>query len=217
MEDSKTNGRSIWMVILIILVVGLAATVAFLVGLGRPQSSTRELAFPALVQSTTELSLENAVMISMKTGQITEFVPGDVMVFIPAGSAQVEGTISIINREADMFPEAGEPGWTRPQIVNVEFQDKNGQPVAGTRFINHLEICFGFKGEEWQKLITSRTDFQIQLYNEESSPPKWESLPLSEYPERFQLCGLTDHPSLFALAIKGELPPTETATDVYQP
>lgn len=216
MEGPKRNGRNIWMLVLIVLVVGLVMVVVWM-GLSRPQSSTVEPTFPALVQSTAQVSLDHAMLVSMKTGRITEFVPGDVMVFIPADSLEAEGTISIINREADMFPEAGQAGWTRPQIVNVEFRGEDGQPVSGVRFQKPLEICFGIEADEWREFSSSRSDYQVQTYDDASSPAKWIALRLVEYPGRYQLCGLTDHLSLFALAIMGESPPAGTPTDIYAP
>ena len=45
-------------------------------------------------------------------------------------------------------------------------------------------------------------DYQVQRYEEDQDPPRWEPLPMVTYPERTELCGETDHLSLFALAIK---------------
>lgn len=216
MSRARSNGKNFLLVFLVIVVFGLSAIVIWM-GMSRPESSTTESTLPALVQSTAEVSLDHAILVSMKTGQIIEFIPGDVTVLVPAGATKIRGSISIINREPDMFPDAGEPGWTRPMIVNVEYLDEQGQPVEGIQFNKPLKTCFGMTDDEWQTYAKKRPDYQIQTYDESSSPPKWVALSLMPNPDQYQLCGKTDHLSLFALAIKGILPPTETPNEVYEP
>ena len=220
-EKALKNGRMIWIIVLIVVVVGLSALVIWM-ALSRPSSSIQTSNNLPLVKATAELSMEHGMLVSMLTGQVMEFIPGDTMVYVPANSVGVQGMISIINLEPDLFPDAGEPGWSRPMIVNVEYCSSEGEPYSQMDFRQSIEICFSLTEAEWSDYTDHREDYQIHFYDENSHPPQWVSLPRRIYSDRLQLCGKTDHLSLFALAIRVEAEidepePTETDMDLYEP
>jgi len=198
---------------MIILILGLTGVVIWM-GLSNPQSSTTEPTLPALVQSRAKLSNDYASYISIN-GQNIENHPDDVIVKIPAEAIFSKGFLSIIKREAEMFPDAGEPGWNRPNIVNVEFYDGLEQRIIGFEFEKPIEICFVLSNDTWQDFIHNRDYYQIQLFIED--PANWLSLPQSFNYDRHELCGKSKQLSLFALAINGEPQPTGTPTKIYEP
>ena len=95
-----------------------------------------------------------------------------MVVYVPAGAFDTKGTILVINREPDLFPEAGETGWRRPIIINVEFQDPEGNPVPGLKFTKPVQICAGLSDDGWKQYTRIRNDFRIQTYNENGGRPK---------------------------------------------
>ena len=64
------------------------------------------------------------------------------------------------------------------------------------------QICFKITQERWLDYLFRQDEYLVQYYAEEQDPPRWVTLPMVTYPERNELCGQTDHLSLFALAIK---------------
>jgi hypothetical protein len=213
---SLRNGKILWIIVLAVLVIGLSGLAIWL-ALSRPPGIMAEAPSPYMAQATGEVSLEYGVMMSMMTGETIRFMPGDVLLFVPARATDVEGAISIISREPDLFPDAGEAGWSRPQIVNVEYLDPNGIPYPKISFVRPLEICFAMTEEDWALFASRPEDYQVQVYDEGNSAPAWKAVPQVEHSDRFQLCGVTDHLSLFALAIKGQVAPIETMTGPYEP
>jgi hypothetical protein len=100
-------------------------------------------------------------------------------------------------------------------VVNVEFRNGEGKPVPNITFTKPAEICFKITAERWADYNLHPAEYEVQTYAEEKDPPVWEPLTMVTHPERSQLCGQTDHFSLFALATKPEtkIPltdPTET-------
>ncbi len=135
-------------------------------------------------------------------GQAITASVGNITVYVPEDSTNLKGNISIIPREPNMFASAGEAEWNRPQIVNVEFQTSEG--ATHVTFSNPIQICFSMTEEQWPDFLRQPDRFQVQYYAEEKNPPVWEPLPVTNYPDRLQLCGQTYHLSIFALAIKSE-------------
>lgn len=213
MRSSRSNGNYFLFAFMIFLILGLTGVVIWM-GLSNPKSSTVEPTLPALVQAKVKISNNTALYIPI-TGQAVGLQPGDVIAMIPFESTSSEGYLSIIKREANMFPNAGELGWNRPSIVNVEFIDEAGQTIVGFEFDKPIEICFVLSNESWQDFIHNRDNYQIQLYKD--NPVNWKSLPQAFHYDLHQLCGLSKHLSLFALAVRGELQATGTPTDIYVP
>jgi hypothetical protein len=133
----------------------------------------------------------------------------------------VAGNISITFRESNLFATAGGLEWIRPEVVNVEYRNSEGAPYSQITFAQPIEICFAVTPEQWQDYNERQQGYQVQFYAEQQDPPRWESLPGKSYAERLQICGLTDHLSLFALAIQQEAIILETGAtptqDLYAP
>jgi hypothetical protein len=181
----------------ILLAFLLTATMIALVirqGLLRPESSTQSGAIP-FVQSTQQVTPGQALTVSA----------GPVSVFIPQGATTQPGTIAIIPREANLFPTAGDTVWTRPQIVNIEFHDPQGNTYPAVTFAQPAEICFQLSQAQWKDYSTRPDAYQVHYYAEDQNPAHWVILPLINRAEKLQVCGQTDHLSLFALAVKAKV------------
>ena len=126
----------------------------------------------------------------------------NVTLYVPRAAIRLTGSIIIFPREPNLFPNAGEPGWSRPLVVNVEYRDENGVPYSDATFSIPVDICFKITRARWSDYLLRPDEYQVQHYAEDQNPPRWEPLPLAPYPERNELCGKTYHLSLFALAIK---------------
>ena len=125
-------------------------------------------------------------------------------VYIPKGATTTPGVISVTPREPNLFSNAAEKGWFRSPVVNVEYWNGQGTPYPQVSFTMPVQICFKITNELWQTYSLHPDEFQVHYYAEDLNPPRWQLIPLVAYPDRFQLCGQTDHLSIFALAVRQE-------------
>jgi hypothetical protein len=176
--------------VVIVLATGLIVMVV-IQGLTPPASSIQDGSIE-FVQVTEAFTPGNDVAITVDT----------VTVYVPKNATEEPGNIFIALREPDLFPIGSELGWARPQIVNVEYRNSEGFPYTGITFSSAIEICFMVTEEQWQDYMRRPDEYQVQYYAEQGDPPRWEQLAMKTHADRFQICGLTDHLSLFALAIK---------------
>jgi len=190
-------------VTMILLVVGVIVLV-FLIGLQPPDSSTQagSMEFAIVTQEVT-------------AGEDIVIGVNNATLYLPGGAINMPGSIAIFPREPNLFTTSADTKWARPLVVNVEFRNGEGKPVPNITFAKPAEICFKITAERWVDYTRHPKEYQVQTYAEEKSPPVWEPLTMVTHPDRFQLCGQTDHFSLFALATKPEtlIPltgPTET-------
>jgi hypothetical protein len=160
-------------------------------GLLRPDSSTQSGGVQ-FVQATQEVN----------PGQAMTVAAGPVTVYVPQGATNQPGTIAIIPREANLFPTAGDTVWTRPQVVNIEFHDPQGTPYPSATFSQPVEVCFQLSQDQWNDYSARPDAYQVHYYAEDQNPPHWVLLPVTNHPDKLQICGQTDHFSLFALAVK---------------
>jgi hypothetical protein len=199
------------LIIIVPVISGLVVGVLYMVwriGSQPPESSIRD-AIPTFVEATAEVHINQPMMIGMNSGSLV-LNPGEVSLFIPANALSRMGQISITPREADLLAEAGEPGWRRPYIYNVEVKDSFGAliDVAVNGFV---EVCFVMDEGMWTDFQNSSGKYQIQLYDESQSPPRWVPLQMQVYPYRQQVCGIASGFSLFCLAYQ------EPATSTLEP
>lgn len=150
-------------------------------------------------QATQEITFDQDIVIGT----------GDAILYLPKNTIRVAGTISILPLAPNSFPASGGVLWSRPQIVSVEYKNQLGTPVPHITFSNLAQICFTLTQEQWQDFDGHPDNYQVQYYDQQQDPPQWVALPAVTHPERFQLCGQTDHLSVFALAVR-VVPPTPT-------
>jgi hypothetical protein len=177
---------------MILLVVSVIALVV-LIGSQRPDSSTQAGSTEFVIVTQQVTSGENIVI---SVNNATLYVPGDAI--------NIPGSIAIFPREPNLFTISSDTKWMRPLVVNVEFRDGEGKPVSHITFAKPAEICFKITVERWADYTQHPDEYQVQTYAEEKTPPVWETLTLVTHPDRSQLCGQTDHLSVFALATKPE-------------
>src|SRR5688572_20567293 len=142
-----------------------------------------------------------------------EFRPGQavtinldtVTVYVPPFAIPLPGTIFIIMRERDLYPIASQPEWSHLQVVDVQFRNAEGTPIPGITLSVPIKICFKLTQTEWQDFVDRPRSYSIQYYALKKNVPIWLSLPVINHPDLLQVCGRTDHLSLFALAIKSEI------------
>jgi len=177
-----------------------------LIGLIKPRSSTQDG--------------------SIEFAQITqEFVPGqsisinltDVIIHVPKDATNRAGSFSVIKYESNLHAAEEGLDWYRPLVVNVKYLDGNGLPYPEMQFSSSIQVCFKLSLEQWLDYDMRPMDYLVQHYAEDKNPPQWENLFIAGRPEPFQICGLVDHLSLFALAIwSGEEIPV-TGLEPYEP
>jgi hypothetical protein len=214
--SSKSRLIVIVLVAILLIVIGAFALIIWQ-GSKPPHSSTTENN-AADTQAIAAIPLDSHVLVSMSAGEVI-FVPGDMTVFIPAGAVDRAGKVILTRREADLLSEVGEPGWRRPYVVNIEYQDANGNAITDQVIKKPIEVCFILDNELWGKYLDG-VPFQVEVYDEAKDPPVWAPLPFYAYQNHYQICGTTMHFSLFALAVKDVVvtEPTPTnAPGLYNP
>jgi len=180
-------------VLIAILAVGVLVFVV-LIGLRSPNASAQASA------------IEYApVTQEFIPGQAQGFVIGvnNATLYMPADAITIAGKITIVPREPNMYPMAGEK-WVRLLVVDVQFTDTTGKTFQQMTLSRPAEICFKITRERWEDYAGHPDDYQVQYYAEGNNPPAWVTLPMITHPDQNQLCGVTDHLSLFALATRPE-------------
>jgi hypothetical protein len=177
-------------VVLGLLLIGIVALV-ILQGRTKPVSSTQAGSILA-AQATQQVTL----------GQPTTVNVGTITVYVPANATKTAGTVVIIPREPNLYPVAGEIGWNRPQVVNIEFRNTSSTPQPQVTLAQPAEVCFQLTSNQWNDYTQKKDSYQVQYYDESQTPARWVPLPLTTHPQQAQICGQTSHFSLFALAIK---------------
>jgi hypothetical protein len=178
-------------IITIILLVLSFFVLIILTGSQQPDSSTRDGSIEFVI-ATEELTTSQDRVISVSNATL----------YVPKDAINMAGTISITPFPPDLFSIAEQTEWSRTLVVNVEYRNEAGTPYPLVTLSKPFHICFKVTDERWQDYLSRPDEYQVHYYNEEQEPPGWEPLPMTANPERNELCGETDHFSLFALAIK---------------
>jgi hypothetical protein len=175
--------------------------------LPKNQAPVPKIAIAAIVVLVA--SVAGMIYIRSKPNSSQEAVPGRELVigvdratlYVPADAATLAGVISIVSLDSNSYAEAGEePEWLRSQVVDINYLNQQGTPYANVTFPKPVLICFMIK-ELWQDYVQHPDEYDVQYYAEDLDPPAWVSLPVSANADRYQLCGQTDHLSIFALAV----------------
>ncbi len=159
----------------------------------------------AQAQATQEITFDQDIVIGTD----------NAILYLPKNTIHIAGTISILPLAPDLVPVSDEGLWTRPQAVNVEYRDQQGTLIPHITFSNLAQICFKLTQEQWQDFEANPDDYQVQYYDEEQDSPQWVALSTLTHSDQSQLCGQTNHLSIFALAVRVETPtftPTAGAT-----
>ena len=141
---------------------------------------------------------------------------GDYSVIVPADAISSPGYISLTPREPELFPEAGETGWSRPMTANVELFDQNGNLTSNVSFTNPIDVCFTLDKSMWERYLHFPGGYKVQYYAEHNISPKWEDLPTTSHADQQQLYGQVSHLTLFALAIN-QMAETPALQEPYKP
>jgi len=190
-----------------VLIVGTIALV-ILIGLRPPDSSTHTGSIE-FVKVTQEVVPNQDIVIGVN----------NAILYVPKGATTTPGIISITPREPNLFSNVAEKGWVRSPVVNVEYWNGQGTPYPQVSFAIPAQICFKITSELWQAYTLHPDEFQVQYYAEDLKPTLWQPLTLIAYPDRLQLCGESDHLSIFALAIRQKtiIPVTGATPTLVQP
>jgi hypothetical protein len=174
----------------LLLVVGIIALV-IIMGLQQPDSSTQDGAIEFVI-ATEELTSGEEIIISVSNATL----------YVPRDAINLAVTISISPRPPNLFSLAEQSEWSRTLVVNVEYRNEEGTPYPLVTLSKPFLICFKVTNERWQDYLSHQDEYQVHYYAEELEPPGWQPIPMLTHPERNELCGQTDHFSLFALAVK---------------
>jgi hypothetical protein len=202
MEEQRTfpNYKTIASVALVFI----ATTLVIIKGLHQPQADppTGSQTGPTEFQHASKEIISSLDMILSL---------GNVSFYLPRGSTNLSGYLSMIPREPNLYPLAGESWWSRPFVINIVYLNYQGTPAPSIDFMQPVQLCFQISEEQWQDFTQRQDAYQVEYYADGSGVPRWVPLHRSANPQNRQVCGATDHLSLFALAIKAE-EPTQTPT-----
>lgn len=190
MPDEKPRVPMFAIAIIAVLIVGIIALFV-LIGLQKPDSSIQDGSVEFAI-ATQEFDLSEDIVIGIN----------NVTLHMPRDAIAEAGRISITSRPPDLFSTSGDIKWMRPLVVNIEFHNIGGILISNLILTKPAEICFKVTQEEWANYTLHQNEYEVQTYAEELDLPRWEPLPIKAYPERNELCGETNHLSLFALAIE---------------
>ena len=176
-----------------IIISVILVSVVVLIGSEPPDSSIQVSTLEFVIATGEVFPSED---LNVSVGTVTLYVPNDAI--------DIAGSIAMTTREPNLFPVAGETEWSRPHVVNIEFRTAEGILVPFVILSKPAQLCFKVTPEQLQDYLSHQDKYQVHYYAEQQDPPGWEYIPMVSYPERNELCGQTDHLSLFALAIKRE-------------
>lgn len=125
-----------------------------------------------------------------------------VILYVPKEATDLSGNFVIQPRQPNLFAYAGEAEWTRPVVVDIQYQNADGVSFPSVTFSEPVSICFILTPEQWTDFSKRPDAYQVQYFDERQSPYRWVSYPLAIDPEENQLCTQTDHLSIYALAVK---------------
>ncbi len=148
------------------------------------------------------------------TGQEIVVSANKVTLFVPEGATDLRGNFVIDPRLADLFSFAGEAEWSRPIVVDIEYRNEEGVNYPGITFSQPVSICFNMTSEQWKSFCNSSlTIFRFNISTKSRFRLDGYLFPGRWTPRSSELCGQTDHFSIYALAIKSaDLIPITGAT-----
>jgi hypothetical protein len=126
----------------------------------------------------------------------------EVILYVPKDAFDLTGSFVILPRQPNLFSYASEPDWARPIVVDIQYRNEEGVHFPGITFSEPVSICFPLTQEQWGDFKQRPNDFQVQYFDNGQYPFRWISLFITIDPDQYELCGQTDHLSLYALAIK---------------
>ena len=144
MEEGRPFPDYTTLAIAAIAIIG--GIVVFRMGFSHPASSTQNGSQNApieLAQTSQEI----------KPGVDTIFSLGETHMYMPMGATHQTGYVSMILREPNLYALAGNPGWTRPFVVNYEYRTYPGLPASSISFFKPVLICFQLNQELWQDYV----------------------------------------------------------------
>lgn len=188
------GGRSPVWVLAIIIAIVLAVVVIpriFLIGTEPPGSRSQQEGAQYL-QIPQEQNTDEEIIVS----------DHQTTLYLPDGAVNLTGDFLIVPRQPDLFAYASETEWSRPIVVDIQYRNEEGVIHPGITFSEPVRICFTLTPEQWEEFTQRPDDFQVQYFDDQQSPSRWISLPMTMDPDRSELCSETDHLSLYALAIR---------------
>jgi hypothetical protein len=132
------------------------------------------------------------------------FSQDDVTIYMPSDATELDGTLFIAVAGPNLSLVLDDIRWFLLRVATVEFRSPDGRTLSGVSFSAPVEICFQLTEEQWQAYTEKPDSYRVQYYADLMSPPRWEALPQSTYPDRFQLCGQTHDLSVFGLAVQAQ-------------
>ena len=209
MDDPSRNRLVISLVLLITLtaIAMIAIVYTYFQGLQEPISSLKIKA-GTLIQVTAEAVINQSLEIGLPNGI--------AVVYIPANAISETGWFALSSKGTDLFPEAGQKGWSRPVIVHLELFDPNNILIKEPTFLKSVEICFPLGVNEWKQYQARPVDYKTQYFSEEGGKV-WEDLPMVYRLDNRMLCGDVNHLGTFALAVHSPTQNNSTPIRPYTP
>lgn len=173
---------------------------------------------------------ESSIALEANTDQLIFSADTDMAAFIPAGAYPGEGTLVLQTRDPELVPLRVDGGWERIRVVDLLVIGPSQETVAPTRLLQPALVCFKLS-EDWDELRAVDPDLvAVERFEDREGSLGWVRLREAPGWEADQICGLTEHLSIFALAVNigahsippSVLPtpsasPTQASPDIYLP
>jgi hypothetical protein len=203
MAKIKLSTRSLWALLAFELIALSVIGIIVWQGLKPPESSLSKET-PINQQAEVDIESGQAFIMSLLTGETIPLIPGDVLVYVPGNAVTTAGKMAITTHNPTILADGSDPDWVRLQVVNIEIKDDQGRLSRTENLSTPIEICFSVGDNVWRDYKNRPDDYQVQYYSETPNGLQWRVVPKKDYIERQQICGLTDHLSFFALAVKAQ-------------
>jgi hypothetical protein len=189
----------------------IASLLGIVMWLGsEPPDSSVSNASPVFMQDRAQVLADRPVVINNQRR--------DIVLRIPCCSLGIGGTVTMVEREPDLFAQPyWLEEWNRPRVIHVEFATPAGEVVENAFSSTPIEVCFVLDEQQWQQYRADPTGFEIQYYDNMYRPYEWRRLSSYENEERNSLCAETARLSLFALAMMDNVIPVTGENEPYRP
>jgi hypothetical protein len=175
-----------------------------------PPDSSISNASPVFMQGSAQVLADRPVVLNNQRG--------DIVLNIPCCSLGIGGTITMVEREPDLFAQPyWLEAWSRPKVIQVEFTNTAGEVVPNAYSSTAVELCFILNDQQWEQYQLNPTGYQIQYYDNMYRPYEWRRILSYESEEDNSICAETSRLGLFTLAMTDEELPITGGNELYRP
>lgn len=203
----KTN-KWLWVSTIGILILVIFGAIGLMILVGR---NTPETSLNSGDQERVTVDFEpgEEITVNLNIDGVTVIIFHDAISF--------SGTYTF-TRQTPILASSSPQDWSRPIIISLSIFDSEGIMVPETsrpKIINI--ICFSLNNEEWGQLQENKIETEVQFRDESIPNAEWAGLSTTELIDSNRICGITDHLSLFALAVREKENAKENPNETPEP